>query len=694
MDFKELKLNDRSGFTINLLSNLNYYGNLNPKIHGKSVKKIVSSVKYEELKDVSYNPSTKELRCTVQIKKQSGYSGDNCQSGSYEYVRFYIDYENNGNWEDLGVTSFKIHNIEKQKGLCYGLKLDLKPSMTKACDAKYPVLPNVRAILSWNVEPMPDNPNYKPVWGNAIESRILIEPDLKIFQQHIHMPGKYKVASFTKNPLVKLNTLKKIYKNKVDDARLVSMALKDIHTGFGLKDLIKSKNKFNVAKINFSKALNILSNPKFNTNYEELKSIALNRKLSELHADIHLKKTSGYSGNLCSTGSKEYVSFYMDFGSGWEFMGTSSVAVYDIHQMPKEGLWYNVSLPVDLTAKQKEYCQEGIAKIKGILSWNVVPVPNNPNYVATWGDWEICNAEIKPLPKGITHGTTNQPWIESLGGVDNDIIDPITGLAKGPSEMANSIIADYSPFDGNIYITGKIINQSANPSYKVMIKEPGGSFLPFKKKFSVYVTTYNTILGTQTQATVIQSPTGDYYDYLPKTTGGIQKSVNANMLAKFKPTEEGIHELYIESQTGELSETVRFMVDKDIPKVEIDITSGNCGKFDIGTLIKGTFKVFNDTHLDYVRLRLAPINPTGIVQLVNIDSISAGDTATSSGDLKISIDDKDSDLDFINGQWEINTANLPACGYTIHIRAEDRTIINSSHVGKYSPNVSKGFCLK
>jgi hypothetical protein len=65
MDFKELKLNDRSGFTINLLSNLNYYGNLNPKIHGKSVKKIVSSVKYEELKDVSYNPSTKELRCTV-----------------------------------------------------------------------------------------------------------------------------------------------------------------------------------------------------------------------------------------------------------------------------------------------------------------------------------------------------------------------------------------------------------------------------------------------------------------------------------------------------------------------------------------------------------------------------------------------------------------------------------------------------
>lgn len=705
MKVKELKLDDRSGFKINLLSNLNYYGNLDTKIFGKPVKKIVSSDVYEELKCISYNPDTRELRGTVYIKKQSGYLGNHCQTGSYEYVRFYIDYENNGNWEDLGATSFKIHDIEDHKGLCYGIKLKIKPKITKKCSAS-PVLPNVRAILSWNIEPPANTPNYTPVWGKVKEARIQIAPKLKyqilpIFETPLELDNvvipemNFPPISDSVNPLHKLNKLKKMYKNTVDDARLVSIALKNIHTSFSLNDIIKSKNKFDLAKIDFSKVLDILSNPKFNTSYEELKCIGLNRKFSELHADIHIKKASGYSGDLCSNGSKEFVAFYMDFGSGWDFMGTSSVTVFDINEIPNEGLWYNVFLPVDLSPHQKKYCLEGKAKIKGILSWNVPPAANSPNYVATWGDWEICDTEIKPLPQGFP-GLTNQPWIESLGGVDNDIIDQITGLAKGPSGMANSIVADYSPFDGKVFVTGKIINQSPVSKYKVMIKEPGGSFLPFDKNFKVKVTTFNTVLGTNSSATVVQSPTGDFYDYLPKTTGVIQKFVNDDILAEFKPTEKGKYELYIESQTGELSETVNFMVDKDAPVVAIDITSGtgNCGKFSIGNVIKGTFSVTNDRHLDYVKLSLAPLNPAGTIQLVSIDTISAGDVATSSGSLKISIDDTDSNLDYITGKWEIDTATLPACGYTIHIRAEDRTIVNSTIVGKHSPSISRGFCLE
>ncbi len=702
MKVKELKLDDRSGFKVNLLSNLNYYGNLDIKAFGKPVKKIVSSITYEEIKCVSYHPRTKELRTTVHIKNQSGYLGDHCQSGSYEYVRFYVDYENNGNWEDVGVTSFKIHDIEDHKGLCYGLKLKIKPKITKKCSSD-PVLPNVRAILSWNIEPPANTPNYVPVWGNVKEARIQIAPRPQfqippffenpvglgdIINPEINIPPVLSNS----NPFIDIDKLKKIYKNDVDDARLVSMALQNINTDFSLKDIIKSKNKFELAKIDFSSILDILIHPQFNTSYEELKCIGLNRKFNELHADIHIKKASGYSGSLCSDGSKEYVAFYMDFGSGWQFMGTSSVKVFDINQIPDDGLWYNTFLPVDLTPYQKKYCKEGKAKIKGILSWNTPPAPNNPNYVATWGDWEICTAEIKPLPQGFP-GFVNQPWIESVGGVDNDIINQITGLAKGPSGMANSIVADYSPFDGNVYITGKILNQNPVSKYKMMIKEPGGAFLPFNKNFNVVVTTFNTFLGTESDANVLQTPTGDFYNYLPKPTGIIQKHVNDDILALFKPTERGIHELYVESDTGQQSEIVKFMVDKDIPEVAIDITtgSGNCGKFTIGQIIEGTFEVKNDRHLDYVRLSLAPFNPAGTIQTT---SIASSDTTVSSGSLTISIDDQDSNLDYITGTWRIDTASLPACGYTIHIRAEDRTIVSSSYVGKHSPNVSRGFCLE
>ncbi len=702
MKATELKLDDRSGFKINLLSNLNYYGNLDVKSFGYPVKEIVSSVTYEEIECISYHPKTKELRGTVHIKNQSGYLGSHCNSGSYEYVRFYIDYENNGNWEDLGVTSFKIHDIEDHKGLCYGVKLKINPKIRKKCDDA-PVLPKVRAILSWNVEPPINTPNYKPVWGNVKEARIQIAPKPKfqippIFENPIDLESIVNPVMATApvlnagNPVIKLHKLKKKYKTDVDEARLVTMALKDIDLNFGLNDIIKSKNQFEFAKIDVPKILEILKNPKFNTTYEELKCISLNRKLSELHADIHIKKASGYSGDLCSDGSKEFVSFYMDFGSGWEFMGTSSVTVFDINQIPQEGLWYNTFLPINLTPHQKKYCKEGKARVKGILSWNTPPTPNNPNYVATWGDWEICDVEIKPLPQGFP-GINNQPWIESLGGVDNDIINPITGLAKGPSLMANSIVADYSPFDGNVYVTGKILNQFPVSKYKIMIKEPGGAFLPFNKNFIVRVTTFNTVLGTNTSANVLQTPTGDFYDYLPKPNGIIQKYVNDDILVKYKPTSFGIHELYVESQTGEQSETVRFMVDRDRPEVAIDITSGmgNCGKFSVGDTIEGTFKVNNDRHLDYVRLSLAPFNPAGTIQTT---SIASSDTTTSSGSLTISVDDKDSNLDFITGTWKIETTTLPACGYTIHIRAEDRTIVNSTTVGKHSPNVSVGFCLE
>ncbi|WP_010522472.1 hypothetical protein [Aquimarina agarivorans] len=702
MEIKELKLDDRSGYKLNLLSNLNYYGNLDPNIFGKPVKTIVFSNTYEELKCISYHPENKELRASVFIKNQSGYLGSHCKSGSTEYVRFYIDYNNDNSWEDLGLSSFKIHDIEDHKGLCYGLKLKINPKITNSC-AQTPVLPNVRAILSWNIDPPAETPNFTPVWGSVIEARIQIAPKAKfqidpilknpISINNTLIPTGLPPLSFSKfNKKIDLASLKKVYKD-VDESRLASMALKS--TVLNYKDIILSKKLINAAKIDISKkALTILKTPKFNTNYEELKCVSLNRKLNELHADIHIKKASGYSGDLCSQGSNEYVAFYMDFGKGWKFMGTSSVTVYDIKDIPKTGLWYNTYLPIDLTPWQKAYCKEGRAKVKGILSWNTPPTANDPNFVATYGDWEICTVEIKPFSKNID-GIKNQPWIESLGGVDTDIIFPTSGLAEGASGMGNNIQANYSPFDGKIYITGEILNPSTNAKYKVFLKEPGQSPLPLNKNFKVVLTTWDTVNGTRTRSTVAQQPVGGYYNYLPKTTGNLIKRVNDDILAVINPTSYGIHEIYIESETGTKSDAISFFVDKDKPEASIKITStetilpGGCKSFSGKQPIEGGFSVKNDRHLGAISLKLVPNGQNHVTATLT----SSSDAVTVNG-ISIKFDDQDSNRDYFNGTFSIDATKLKPCGYVIHVIATDRTIVNSSIVGKRAISEHVGFIIK
>src|SRR5258708_19523551 len=37
---------------------------------------------------------------------------------------------------------------------------------------------NVRAILSWNMEPTPGDENFNPVWGNVLNARVQVAPFL------------------------------------------------------------------------------------------------------------------------------------------------------------------------------------------------------------------------------------------------------------------------------------------------------------------------------------------------------------------------------------------------------------------------------------------------------------------------------------------------------------------------------------
>jgi len=63
-------------------------------------------------------------------------------------------------------------------------------------------LPKVRAILSWNSPPPPNDPTFTPVWGNVVEERIQIAPGFffelyKVFEEaKVKLPDKLVVAQF------------------------------------------------------------------------------------------------------------------------------------------------------------------------------------------------------------------------------------------------------------------------------------------------------------------------------------------------------------------------------------------------------------------------------------------------------------------------------------------------------------------
>ena len=405
------------------------------------------------------------------------------------------------------------------------------------------------------------------------------------------------------------------------------------------------------------------------------------------------KGSGGYSGNLCQSGSREFVAFYLDFGSGWQYMGTTSVGVHDIPEIRDGGLCYLATLPVSLTKHQMEWCKTGKARIRGILSWSTPPTPNDPDYVAHWGDWEECCIEIRPLPEDVHPGKL-APVIESIGSMPVSLINA-GGYANGTNSVG--LTAHDSPFDGNILITGIIAGapNSSDPGiprlkYRLMIKEPSsGTAQPWTKSFTIFTTTISSGVPSP-QVSLNQTPDANgWVEYYPDFVPADIITVDRSVLGLFKPSEEGLHELYVEvddptSVSHIASATKRFLVDSTWPEMDVEITSGtgNCGKFTVNDVIEGTFSMV-ETHSLALSLSVTPGpeangavpeigGPGGPSSLTYIaGTLPAGGTA---------------------GTWRLDTASMDPCGYNIRIHGEDRTIVHSASIGHESVDI-EGFCL-
>ncbi len=672
---------ERAGFKSLLLSNPNYFGNLAGSAF-TPVQSISGNTHYEELGCVGYHPQQKRLEGVVYIYQPSGYGTGICGTGTTEFVRFYLSYDNGTTWQDQGITSFQAYNIAEgtdgSKRLEYAVSLAVDPTR-KPC-ASDPLI-RVRAILSWNDPPPPNQPNWTPVWGNVRQATILVEPRRKLYASDIFDIAKTKIPVALKGVIdldtpfettpkaLSVGDLSALYKDKgVPAHRFAFKELKAFASGQIQASAESFLGQLPGIKLDQS-VLDSLAKTDGDTSFEELTCIGLDPNAPDtLVGVIHVKKTAGYSGGPCSSGSLEYVTFWADFdgdGSFEKCLGTADVRVYDVTTSAKD-VFYAVRLPVDLSEHRRP-CQQGpkVVPIRATLSWNV-PVPcSDPNQVPAWGNREETLINIAPR--------VSEPAgrLAILGGIPVSLINNNSGdLAQRGLTTAGAIFAtNNSPVPADAPFAGRVTAQGspvAGFTYIVDVSPDQLLWTPQLTDLKV-VDQYGNV-GVHKA-----NPVTKRFDYLPFT-----QNVNS-LLAHWDSSGDAMWWVRLSVYDGggmlQGTDTHLITLDNTAPEAGIEITSGagNCGKFLPGDVLSGTF-VGRDDYLSGYSLYVEPaINPAPAA--IPVPGGGAVNTAVAPGD-----------------GWTLDTTGMTPCGYIIKVAVSDRAIVNSQSVGHHN-GASKGFCL-
>jgi hypothetical protein len=705
---------ERMGFKQALATNPNYYGNL----VGTELAPVYSKAQdttYEELMCVGYNPHLEQLHAVVHVKKSSGYLGGICSSGSPEFVRFFVDWNNNGQWVFVGMVRFAAHDIPGQKPLEYALTVDVE-AKGKLCTVEN--LPTVRAILSWNDPRYADDPAFIPVWGNVVDGRIQIEPvdmitlpDLFDFGgltvpegilKTLDLSATIQVTSPKSLPLVELALTYKDAAVPVPPHRFAfsefQLALADpVDSGAAYVELASVVSLFST-DLQLLDVINFLSLTDGDTSYEELTCIGYDSDRRHLTGVFTVKLSSGYSGSLCDEGSKEYVAFweYDEIEQMWVYLGTSAVSAYDIKSLPAGGLQYAVSLSEDFDHLRRP-CTAGasVARIRAILSWNQPPPPLNPDWVPTWGNRLETTIHVKPGP--IPSGNT--PYIETVGNMAVCDIDQTTGRATGQGIIA-SFTANESPFGGTITITGYIDNppsgvmENTEPPllYRVEVSDDNGAtWQPLNNSFDVWVRR-EIGLSPPVQEKLTQKTTdGMHYQYLEDGGGSHQRYYVLPVLAKWHTTSahEGLWKIRILTKAGSVTGKtlcvdgsmrgeIAVRLDNERPEATLSIGSsvaGKCGFLKPGDILEGTYGVTDNQSLGALALNVIPSEPAhGKHVAPSSKSFSALSTS------------------WVGKPWTLDTNGMDPCGYVVRLWVRDRTIVNSGSIG-WTDTDDVGFCL-
>ncbi|NNE75632.1 MAG: hypothetical protein HKN31_01015 [Pricia sp.] len=172
------------------------------------------------------------------------------------------------------------------------------------------------------------------------------------------------------------------------------------YTRFHFKSLVSiNPNYFgSYDNLNIEELAPVIFPKKGDTSYEELECIGLFPERDELEAVFKVKLPYGFGGGLCTDGSKEYIAFYIDYGSGYQPAGPAvSVNTHNIAASRRRPVCYAVKQHVDFN---KRTCKKPfLVKLRAILSWNTPPT--GPGYIPTWGNSVDAWIQIDP---------TNNSW--------------------------------------------------------------------------------------------------------------------------------------------------------------------------------------------------------------------------------------------------------------------------------------------
>lgn len=688
---------ERSSYPKLIAKNPNYFGNFGTSPL-KAVKVIQNDTTYEQVTCLGYIPSTSILEAVVQIKQPAGYDGDTCTSGSHEYIRFYVDY--GSGFEDLGYVAVNVHDVPNatdcakaaEKPLSFAASVAFQPK-TNWCGV--PVLPKVRAILSWQTVPPANTPNYNPVWGNHLDAHIQIRPRPLIFKE-IGLTVAGEVAKFIPPeeivalenqpvPLpdpgpLDLAQLAKLYAAPVAKGAKAAAAPAVPAHRFGYADVQKvlaapvvdsqqvasAIDKFTAAGLDWQAVLAALEGENANVSFEQLECLGLegDPAAPRLVATLRIKQPSGYNGGLCTAGSKEYVAFWADWDDTCKFtyLNTVAIPVHDIGSIPPDGLVYSVVLPVNLGPYRAPCDKPKIARIHAVLSWATPPSTTDPNALNYWGNFITTHVQIQPgtVPNPL------YPTISILGGIPTGSIAGDGYTVTNARFAGNNLLADSlgrrCPFGGVVEIQGP---EFYGYKYRIQVRPLSGG--PWQSVVTPLLltrwdgTTYvsspdlSGFFVYQEYANNIENLLGDWQtEGLPDEVWQVRLDI-ADMSDNPVP--------------GAVPDMHNLQLDNTAPVAKVEIASGgDCGKFGVGDTLTGTF-VATDANFGSFNLYTLPF-PSGITPGVGYSPTPAAGSA-----------------------WSLNTTGMQPCGYVIELEVADLSIVNSAWGAHNWASASQGFCL-